>query len=673
MKRTFRPVVEILEARLMPTAIGGGGGGGSSGGGGSTGGGSGAAVSPDFGLPWPSHQLTLSFVPDGTLVGGLPSQLFRSLNAEMPTAIWEGQILRAFQTWAASANLNIGVVPDDGAPLGAPGPLQGDPNFGDIRIAAVPGGTSLAAGIPLTPAAGTWSGDVIFNSAAPFGVGNSASAYDLFSVAVHEAGHALGLADDLDPSSVMFSYYSYRTGLSNADIQSIQALYGARPADPFGNSTMRTATPFAPAALTQYIDQFTDPTQAAGNLPPLAINGDLVATSDVDYFSCQTVPGRSGFTVELHTAGISALEGEVTVLDSSGQVVASAAATDPLDGDLSLHIDGGHRSQVYYIEVRGATGDVFSIGSYQLQMVPDSPVPLIPFKLVDLFSRFLPPPDNHSLGTATSVAADGPTTFSAHGQIGSSGEVDYYRLVAPPPDIAGMPESMTVMAWGQAGSSLAPSVNVYDAQGNLINAAAVASGNGSDVVTVPNAQPGAVYYVSVQAPAGTTGAHSLGVSFSTVPDSTQVFTSGQLIAGVGQQGFRSIVVQQNMLFHFDFSAQTPGATVQTAVEITLFNMQGQVLGDWTVTNGQQLSVNLYLPAGSYTFRFVGGTQDGSPLPATTYSISGYPVNDPIGPPLVPPTETPPSPPLPFQWLQAALYQVLALVDPYGHPLPQQAY
>ena len=85
-------------------------------------------------------------------------------------------------------------------------------------------------------------------------------------------------------------------------------------------------------------------------------------------------------------------------------------------------------------------------------------------------------------------------------------------------------------------------------------------------------------------------------------------------------------------------------------------------------NGQTVSVNLFLPAGSYTFRVVGGTQDGSPLPPTTYTISGIPVNAPIGPPLVPPSTTPPPTPIAFQWLYTALYQVLALVDPYGHPL-----
>src|SRR6516164_10655923 len=72
-----------------------------------------------FGVPWPDPEhLTLSFVPDGTQVGTAQSNLFQLLNAKYPTAVWENEILRAFQTWAVNANINIGMVPDSGLPIG---------------------------------------------------------------------------------------------------------------------------------------------------------------------------------------------------------------------------------------------------------------------------------------------------------------------------------------------------------------------------------------------------------------------------------------------------------------------------------------------------------------------------------------------------------------------------
>src|SRR5262249_35986772 len=99
------------------------------------------------GFPWPDGQhLTLSFVPDGTPVGDFPSSLFQTLHARAPTRDWQREILRAFQTWAQYANVNVGVVADDGEALGTPGAVQGDARFGDIRVAAAP----LAPGTLLT-------------------------------------------------------------------------------------------------------------------------------------------------------------------------------------------------------------------------------------------------------------------------------------------------------------------------------------------------------------------------------------------------------------------------------------------------------------------------------------------------------------------------------------------
>src|SRR6516164_9768478 len=115
-----------------------------------------------FGNPWPDPEhLTLSFVPDGTQVGHTTSNLFQTLNAVAPTKTWQMEILRAFQTWAAAANINIAVVPDQGLPLGSTGAIQGDSRFGDIRIAAYPmAQTAEAFAAPFEVDAGTWSGDV---------------------------------------------------------------------------------------------------------------------------------------------------------------------------------------------------------------------------------------------------------------------------------------------------------------------------------------------------------------------------------------------------------------------------------------------------------------------------------------------------------------------------------
>jgi hypothetical protein len=93
-----------------------------------------------FGTPWadPAH-LTLSFAPDGTAaVGGATSGLFAALDAQMARADWQGAILRAAQTWAEAAGVNVGLTADGGQAFGATGPAQGDPRFGDLRIGGLP-------------------------------------------------------------------------------------------------------------------------------------------------------------------------------------------------------------------------------------------------------------------------------------------------------------------------------------------------------------------------------------------------------------------------------------------------------------------------------------------------------------------------------------------------------
>src|SRR5688572_21701074 len=109
MNRTRRPIgFEPLEDRTVPAALG---------------------------LPWPdAAALNLSFAPDGTDNGQVDSSLFRTLDAVAPTPVWQREILRAFQTWAAAADVSVGLVRDGGQAFGAPGDIQGDYRFGDVRL-----------------------------------------------------------------------------------------------------------------------------------------------------------------------------------------------------------------------------------------------------------------------------------------------------------------------------------------------------------------------------------------------------------------------------------------------------------------------------------------------------------------------------------------------------------
>lgn len=85
----------------------------------------------------------------------------------------------------------------------------------------------------------TIAGDLHLDLDEPWKVGAD---IDLFSVVLHELGHALGLGHSDDPSSVMYPYYRRVSGLSPADMAEIRRLYAPR-----SSSTEPPATPALPA------------------------------------------------------------------------------------------------------------------------------------------------------------------------------------------------------------------------------------------------------------------------------------------------------------------------------------------------------------------------------------------------------------------------------------------
>src|SRR5437016_3531160 len=87
-------------------------------------------LTPTWGVPWfDGTALTLSFVPDGTNISGTASNLDAQLGSQTG---WKREVLRAYQTWAVEANLNVGLVADGGQPMGVAGAPQDDIRFGDI-------------------------------------------------------------------------------------------------------------------------------------------------------------------------------------------------------------------------------------------------------------------------------------------------------------------------------------------------------------------------------------------------------------------------------------------------------------------------------------------------------------------------------------------------------------
>jgi len=319
--------VEVLESRVVPYALSGG--------------------------AWPHPQLiTISFVPDGTDIGGLSSNLFATFNARWSTQTWENVILKAAQQWAAATNINFQLVPDDGVISGGGLYEQGDPGMGDIRIGGYNFGTMDLAGTAYPPQVNNFSiaGDMDFNTAISFNIGTT---YDLFSVAMHEFGHAVGLEESNVYGSVMNAAYHIRTGLGTDDIAGALAIYSAglpRSTDAYSglNNSFLTATPVALGGTTGQVD-----------------NLNLATAGQAEYFSVVAPASTNGtLTVNVQSAGLSLLAPTVTLYNANDVQIGNASGAGQYGTTLSVTTTGVSPSQLFYVKVTGADTSAFSTGAY---------------------------------------------------------------------------------------------------------------------------------------------------------------------------------------------------------------------------------------------------------------------------------------------------------------------
>ena len=323
------------------------------------------------GNAWPDARVvTISFVPDGTLIGStndgyVYSNLFEKFNAKFGSAAaWQKHMLRGAQVWAQQTNINFAVVSDNGTAYGQGLYQQGDPEMGDIRIGGYVFGNTILASAFMPPPANNYSiaGDQKFNTGMAFNI--NGMSYDLFTVAAHEFGHSIGLGHSNYSPAVMYAAYNgVKSSLYSDDIVSARSVYGgARVPDSFdaaaANNTIGAASD---------INAAVDPVALTGVVSPM----DITATSDVDFYKVTAPLGTTGsFTVQVQSKGLSLLAPRLIIYAANKTtILGSVSGAGSIYGTtLRLTISNVVAGQQLYLRVSGTDSTAFSTGKYGMTL-----------------------------------------------------------------------------------------------------------------------------------------------------------------------------------------------------------------------------------------------------------------------------------------------------------------
>lgn len=608
-------------------------------------------------------SFTMSIAPDGTQVGFRQSILREAFDGRFGAGTVERVLREAIQVWVPHAAIDIGLVPDDGTPVGALGPWRGDERFGDIRVFGfdLPDTIWASAISGDARSIGTWAGDIVFNTAQPW-----EDVEMLRSAAIHEIGHTLGLKHNDDPASPMHQRGPF---ISNdplaTDIAILQALHGPRRPD-ISDSESPNDEIGSASEIEGHVVQTEDAEDFDGSQQWIQF-GDLTTVEDVDYYVVEMADNyRGSLAFAVQTSGFSVAEVAVQLVDRDHTLIASGTVRP--NGDwLMLQTERLDDHEEYFLRISATAEGTQSIGTYaifvgtpdQLQISKDEITQWarkayqwyqtnertedgFSYHLRDTFFSGLWDNDGNRNDTA-SGAVELPMVvdstlrikFAAVGTISDLDDIDAYRFRLPEALPAG--SSLTVDIQSLDYRGLVPNVRLVDHDGRDVGARLVARGNGLTQLRLDAPVPDMEYFVFLDG-ADVADRFRSG-NFSLTVEVRKIATPERSLIDVvlgAEQRFveRTLYVAQTQLASFRLSSQLislPNLSTSPSVIMRVYDESFKLWKSSAVRIDDLHTLpGVLLEAGTY-FVQLTLVSDGNQLPDVQVGLDGLFPSNPVGP------------------------------------------
>jgi len=262
---------------------------------------------------------------------------FGTPTTKLPVAEVQAAVIRALQMWSSVTNVVFSPAISAAAARtilvefasGAHGDSYPFDSAGQILA-------HTFYPVPLNPE--SIAGDMHLNAAVNW---HSGSDVDVYTVALHEAGHAIGLGHSDRPGDVMYPYYKRGVQLSANDIGAAQALYGVPSSAPLTTESAPLSLTLNPIASPEQAAQIPISGTLAGGTPPMLVNWQ----TDRGY-SGKAATGTGGtwsaggitLVTGANTLTVTAFDSAQKTASQSAVVTRVAAAPVTSTAPLSVHI-----------------------------------------------------------------------------------------------------------------------------------------------------------------------------------------------------------------------------------------------------------------------------------------------------------------------------------------------